>query len=57
MYDKIETGQIWEKRFNKCEMIGIEIKELQTINLVVYRPPDTKREDFSHFRIIKKYIN
>ena len=32
LYDKIETGQIWEKRFNKCEMIGIEIKELQTIN-------------------------
>ena len=27
-------------------MIGIEIKELQTINLVVYRPPDTKRKEF-----------
>ena len=46
LYDKIETGQIWEKRFNKCEMIGVEIKELQTINLVVYRPPDTKRDEF-----------
>ena len=27
-------------------MIGVEIKELQTINLVVYRPPDTKRNEF-----------
>ena len=27
-------------------MIGVEIKELQTINLVVYRPPDTKRDKF-----------
>ena len=45
LYDKIENGQIWEKRFNKCEMIGVEIKELQTINLV-YRPPDTKRKEF-----------
>ena len=27
-------------------MIGVEIKELQTINLVVYRPPDTKRAEF-----------
>ena len=35
-----------EKRFNKCEMIGVEIKELQTINLVVYRSPDTKRDEF-----------
>merc|ERR1712121_440198 len=29
-----------------CEMIGAEIKDLQTINIVVYRPPDTKKEGF-----------
>merc|ERR1712002_441864 len=27
-------------------MIGFEIKDLQTINIVVYRPPDTEKEDF-----------
>ena len=26
LFDKIEAGQIWEKRFKKCEMIGVEIK-------------------------------
>ena len=31
VFDKIEAGQIWEKRFLKCEMIGVEIKELQSI--------------------------
>ena len=46
VYEKLKIGQIWEKRYNRCEMIGIEIKDLQTINIVVYRPPDTKIEDF-----------
>ena len=27
-------------------MIGIEIKDIQTTNFVVYRPPNTKREEF-----------
>ena len=27
-------------------MIGVENKDLQTINIVVYRPPDTKKDDF-----------
>ena len=26
-------------------MIGIEIKDIQTTNFVVYRPPNTKREE------------
>ena len=26
LYDKLEIGQKWEKRNNKCEMVGIEIK-------------------------------
>ena len=27
-------------------MVGIEIKEIQTTNFVIYRPPDTKKEEF-----------
>ena len=27
LFDKIEAGQIWEKRLKNCEMIGVEIKE------------------------------
>jgi len=37
-------------------MIGVEIKELQTINLVVYRPPDTKRDEIKVIILIKKFI-
>merc|ERR1712215_243913 len=39
VYEKLKIGQIWEKQYNRCEMNGIEIKDLQTINIVVYRPP------------------
>ena len=46
VYDKLEIGQIWKKNSKKCEMIGIEIKDIQTTNFVVYRPPNTKREEF-----------
>ena len=46
VYNKLKIGQIWEKRHKRCEMIGVEIRDLQTINIVVYRPPDTKKEDF-----------
>ena len=46
VYNKLKIGHTWEKRHNRCEMIGVEIKDLQTINIVVYRPPDTKKEDF-----------
>merc|ERR1711867_296677 len=46
VYNKLKIGHTWEKRHNRCEMIGAEIKDLQTINIVVYRPPDTKKEDF-----------
>ena len=39
-------------------MIGVEIKELQTINLVIYRPPDTKRNEFKVIiDAIKRIIN
>ena len=45
LYDRIEVENIWNKRHN-CEMVAIEIKEIQTINIVVYKPPNTKMEEF-----------
>ena len=57
LYDKLETGQKWEKRNNKCEMVGIEIKEIQTTNFVIYRPPDTKKRRVQgYIRRSKKYF-
>ena len=44
--DKIEANLIDELSHNKCEMIAIHIPELQTVNIVVYRPPDTTSTDF-----------
>ena len=32
---------------NKCEMVAVYIKALNTINIVIYRPPKTKGDDFN----------
>ena len=42
----LEAEQISNISHNKCEMIAIKIPNIQTINIVVYRPPDTKSIDF-----------
>merc|ERR1712002_895169 len=58
VYNKLKIGHTWEKRHNRCEIIGIEIKDLQTINIVVYRPPDTKIDDFKVIlRTLKIILN
>ena len=46
VYNKLKIGQIREKQHKRSEMIGVEIRYLQTINIVVYRPPDTKKDYF-----------
>ena len=43
----LEAEQISNISHNKCEMIAIKIPNIQTINIVVYRPPDTKSIDFN----------
>ena len=42
----LEAEQISNISHNKCEMVAIKIPNIQTINIVIYRPPDTKSEDF-----------
>lgn len=44
--DELECEVIAKISKNKCEMIAINIVTLNTINIVVYRPPHTKSEDF-----------
>ena len=46
LYDKLEADQICEISHEKCEMVAIHIHEIQTINIVVYRPPGTKFKEF-----------
>merc|ERR1712105_83694 len=42
LHEKVEAEIISEIRHKGCEMVAINIPELQTINIVVYRPPETK---------------
>merc|ERR1712055_569587 len=46
LHEKVEAEIICEIRHKGCEMIAINIPELQTINIVVYRPPKTKKSVF-----------
>ena len=46
LQEKVEAEQICEISHKKCEMVAINIPELQTINIVVYRPPGTKKKVF-----------
>ena len=43
LQEKVEAEQICELRYKDCEMVAINIPELNTINIVVYRPPKTKK--------------
>jgi len=44
--EKVEAEQICEISHQKCEMVAVIIPELLTINIVVYRPPGTKKKVF-----------
>ena len=44
--NKLEASQLCELSHLKCELIAINIQSLQTVNIVVYRPPKTKLEEF-----------
>ena len=43
----LEAEQISSISHNKCEMVAIKIPNIQTINIVLYRPPDTNSNDFN----------
>merc|ERR1711954_456102 len=44
--NRIEANEICEFSNGICEIIAIEIPDLQTVNIVVYRPPKTESKDF-----------
>ena len=46
LYNKLEGEQICEISHKGCEMVAIQIPELRTINIVVYRPPKSRKKDF-----------
>merc|ERR1711970_1593868 len=43
LHEKVEAEIICEIRHKGCEMVAINIPKLQTIIIVVYRPPETKK--------------
>ena len=50
--DQLEAKIINKINADKCEMLAINIEHLNTINIFIYRPPDTTLSTFS--RIIKE---
>ena len=46
IYERLEADLICEISYEKCEMVAIKIPEIQTINIVIYRPPKTKMQEF-----------
>ena len=53
--DQLEAKIISKINTGKCEMLAINIERLNTINIVIYRPPDTTLNAFT--RIIKELEN
>ena len=47
LHNKLEANLICEKSNGKCEMVAIMIPEIQTLNIVIYRPPGTESHDFN----------
>ena len=47
LHDKIEANQICDVSNGICEMVAVRIPDIQTINIVVYRPPKTKSHEFN----------
>ena len=45
--DQLEAKIISKINAGKCEMLAINIEHLNTINIVIYRPPDTTLNTFS----------
>ena len=50
--EDLEATVLLEVNVGRCEMIAIFIEKINAINIVVYRPPDTKLIDFN--KILKE---
>ena len=56
--EKLEANLLSEISHEKCEMIAIKIPDIQTVNIVIYRPPKTKLQEFEHIlNKIKEIFN
>jgi len=53
LHDKLEAEEICQMSYENCEMIALSIPDMQTINIVVYRPPGT---ELKVFEVILKKI-
>ena len=47
IHDKIEANLICEMSNGTCDMVAVRIPDIQTINIVIYRPPGTKSQEFN----------
>ena len=47
LIDNLDAELICEMSHEKCEMVAIHIPNIQTVNIVVYRPPKTKLQQFN----------
>ena len=47
VHDKIDANIKLKLSNGKCEVVAVEMPDIQTINIVVYRPPDTKSHEFN----------
>ena len=45
--DKLETNEKLKMSNGKCEVIAVEMPDIQTLNIVVYRLSDTKSHEFN----------
>ena len=48
VHNDLECDILAKECRNKCEMVAVNIKALNTINIVIYRPPKTKGVDFNY---------
>ena len=46
VHDKIDANIKLKMSNGKCEVVAVEMPDIQTLNIVVYRPPDTKSHEF-----------
>merc|ERR1712105_479056 len=46
LHERVEAEKICEVGHRGCEMVAVNIPELQTINIVVCRPPKTEKSVF-----------
>ena len=47
VHDKREASQLCEISNGTCDMVAVKLPDIQTINIVEYRPPGTKSQEFN----------